>query len=171
MVEQWRYRANPSGQKNKICGNDTAQPITQSLGQPLTNDIRNFRAEVDGWKIRYLPIDGHGAGFIDIGRVVLVLCKDNATVLAALQLAAQKWPAGYEVSGSAEFMDQCCRLAAKHGLMITNPELQDLIEVERRKIQIDREAQKQPFWQQQMDTLAGLEILPLGEYPIERPSN
>jgi hypothetical protein len=130
MAEQWRYRANPSGQKNKICGSGTARPLTKVF----TNDIRNFRAEVDGWKIRYLPINGHGAGFIDKGRVVLVLSQDNATVLAALQLAAQKWPAGYEVSGSAEFIDQCCRLAAKHGLMITNPELQDLIEVERKRV-------------------------------------
>jgi hypothetical protein len=158
-AEKWRYRENPDGQQSKIHGIGTPQP-----GRV---DIRNFRAEVDGWKVRYLPIDGNGAGFVDKGNTVLILDLDDGTVLAALQLAAQKWPDGFDVSGSSVFLNQCCRLAAEHGLMIANPELQSQIEVERQKIEIAFDASKQLERQLQREIM-GESDGPVMEYPRER---
>jgi hypothetical protein len=160
-AEKWRYRENPNGQQCKIHGVGTPQPARI--------DIRNFRATVDGWKVRYLPIEGDGDGFIDKGNIVLILGHDDGTVLAALQLAAQKWPDGFEVSGSEDFLNQCCRLAAEHGLTIANPELQSQIEVERQKIQIACDAAKQLAGQLQREIMGEWERPQEREYPRERP--
>src|SRR3954468_21825631 len=54
------------------------------------------------------------------------------SVLAALQLSAQKWGA-ISVHGDRDFMRACVELAAEHGFKIANPELQEVIAAKRRR--------------------------------------
>jgi hypothetical protein len=61
--------------------------------------------------------------FRDRGRRIDVLgISDEAAVLAALQLATQKWGI-VSVDGQAEFKLLCAELAASHGVRISNPEI------------------------------------------------
>ena len=47
---------------------------------------------------------------------------DEASVTAALQLAAQKW-GSVQINGSEEYKQLCVRLAAQHNIKVFNPEL------------------------------------------------
>jgi hypothetical protein len=70
-------------------------------------------------------------GFIDKGRsIVLPTSIDSDTILAALQLAAQKW-GQFTVNGSQEYKSTCALLAATYGFKILNLELQDEISIKR----------------------------------------
>jgi hypothetical protein len=55
---------------------------------------------------------------------------DEASVTAALQLAAQKW-GSVQINGSAEYKQLCVQLAAKHNVKIFNPELKKDCDVAR----------------------------------------
>jgi hypothetical protein len=62
--------------------------------------------------------------FADMGQTIRVYQRDSETILAALQLGAQKW-GGVQVNGTDEYKRLCARIAAAHGIRITNPELRD----------------------------------------------
>ena len=66
--------------------------------------------------------------FRDTGLCIYVHAplEDEASVLAALQLAAKKWGT-IEITGSPAFLRLSIRLAAQHGIDIANPELQEEI--------------------------------------------
>ncbi|GHV53260.1 relaxase [Synergistales bacterium] len=67
--------------------------------------------------------DGAHAEFIDYGnKIVLGRKLDEAAILAALQLANQKWGSAI-VNGTDEYKKICVELAIKHNLKISNPEL------------------------------------------------
>ena len=67
------------------------------------------------------------ADFIDYGKKVVVSDRfDEASVLAALQLASQKW-GSIQIGGSEEYKNLCVQLAAKHGFKIANTELREEI--------------------------------------------
>jgi predicted DNA-binding protein (UPF0251 family) len=63
------------------------------------------------------------ASFIDMGRVIRVYKHDDETLLAALQLAQEKW-GGVKINGSDEYKRRCAWIAAEHGIRIANFELQ-----------------------------------------------
>ncbi len=65
------------------------------------------------------------AAFIDRGKVIRVYEQDDETLLAALQLGQQKW-GGVQLNGSDEYKQRCAEIAAKNGIRVTNPELQDI---------------------------------------------
>jgi hypothetical protein len=72
------------------------------------------------------------------------------TVLAALQLSAQKWGT-ITVRGDEQFKRTCVALAAEHGFKITNPDLQQAIAAERERLRTtkrpdpaDRQSRRQP---------------------------
>jgi hypothetical protein len=56
-------------------------------------------------------------------RIEVWQAQDEAAVLAALQLGAQKWET-LTITGPDEFKQLCAQLAAQHGFKINNPELQ-----------------------------------------------
>jgi hypothetical protein len=87
-------------------------------------DIRAFVAVVyDRWVDYRRADDPDGpAGFADRGHEIVVHAeRDQDTVRAALQLAAQKW-GRFQVEGDAEYRALCARVAAECGLPLGHPE-------------------------------------------------
>ncbi|MDR0651673.1 MAG: relaxase/mobilization nuclease domain-containing protein [Synergistaceae bacterium] len=72
------------------------------------------------------------AAFIDTGSLIRVYGTEENSLLAALQLAQAKW-GGAKINGSDEYKRRCAEIAAKHGIRVSNPELQDLMKEFERK--------------------------------------
>jgi hypothetical protein len=72
------------------------------------------------------------AAFMDIGRYIRVYDTEENSLLAALQLAQAKW-GGVSVNGTDEYKRRCAEIAAKHGIRVCNPELQDIVKEFERK--------------------------------------
>jgi len=121
LAERWRYRKNTT-QAASILGEDEPEPEER--------DIRDFTAQVQfSVKDRIAAIHycANNApdhiSFTDVGRRIDVWQQqDEAAVLAALQLGAQKWGV-LTITGPNEFKHLCASLAAQHGIRISNPEL------------------------------------------------
>ena len=100
-------------------------------------DIRNYTALNNGLGIAYYrENDRKNADFIDYGRRI-VINKDNdeISVLAALQLANQKWGAA-QINGTDEkYRQLCVQIAIKHNLKLSNPDLKKAVEEGRQKMQ------------------------------------
>jgi hypothetical protein len=94
------------------------------VGEPAASaraaDIREFTAEVKGWQIHYRHLGAPSAGpaFTDRGRHVAVHDFSRASVLAAMQLASQKW-GSFQVSGPGDYLRTCAKVAAQHGFHVT----------------------------------------------------
>lgn len=105
-------------------------------------DIRNYVAHIRGREVHYsrrvvANNSAHSAdstsrrapqvAFIDKGREIEVRdWRNDDSLLAALQLSAQKWGA-LSVTGSDDYKARCAALAVEHGFKIVNPELQEHI--------------------------------------------
>ena len=122
LAEQWRYR-------------DTETPGAAICGDgdeiPRKRDIRDFTAQVRqsphtlANEIHYSSrSDPSHISFTDRGkRIDVWQAQDEAAVLAAFQLGAQKWGT-VTITGPDEFKQLCAQLAAQHGFKISNPEFQ-----------------------------------------------
>ena len=129
LADQWRYRQRQ-------------QPMLEgpTFEEPTARDIRAFEAEVAGRIVNYRVAGkrGHPA-FTDRGRVIDIRdSTSRETVLAALQLSAQKWGT-FTVYGDEQFRRLCVELAVEHGFKIANPELQDAIVNERERQRAEHE--------------------------------
>jgi hypothetical protein len=121
LAEQWRYR-NAETTSAAILGEGDAVP--------RKSDIRDFTAQVRSAshtlanEIHYSSrTDPSRVSFTDRGkRIDVWQQQDEAAVLAALQLGAQKWGT-VTITGPAEFKQLCAQLATQHGIRISNPEL------------------------------------------------
>jgi hypothetical protein len=125
LAQQWRYR-------------DTETPGAAILGDgdeiPRRRDIRDFTAQVrQSAHTRLTEIhyssrsDPSHVSFTDRGkRIDVWQAQDEAAVLAALQLGAQKWGT-VTITGPDEFKQLCAQLAKQHGFKINNSELQQEI--------------------------------------------
>ena len=101
--------------------------------QPAARDIRAFTAVLDGRKVHYHLAGSRRAAFTDHGKTIDIHASRNReSVLAALQLSAQKWGT-ISVHGNREFMRICVELAAEHGFKIANPDLQEAIAAQRQR--------------------------------------
>jgi hypothetical protein len=120
LAHEWRYRER--------------RPATiegPELDPPSTRDIRSFEALADGSQVHYrLKGTRTPAAFTDRGRIIDIRDTRRESVLAALQLSAQKWGT-FTVHGSESFRRLCAELAAEQGFRIENPELQAAIEARR----------------------------------------
>jgi hypothetical protein len=123
LAHAWRYR-----ESSKVGGTlvgDRDDP-------PHRRDIRDFTGQVqltqDGKScVHYSQRDSGEISFTDQGRRIDVWqTNDEAAVLAALQLGTQKW-GSLTITGSMEFKLLCAEVAAKHGIRIVNPELQQVV--------------------------------------------
>jgi hypothetical protein len=127
----WRYREAPEAKAALFGDGDE---------QPLKHDIRDFTAQVKLGHgrtvgIHYTRRNTTEISFTDSGkRIDIWRMSDEASVLAALQLGAQKWGA-LTITGPTEFKLLCVDLAAKHGIKINNPELQTAIAKSSRTLQ------------------------------------
>ena len=59
---------------------------------------------------------------------------DEAAILAALQLANQKWGAAQINDMDKKYRQLCVQVAIRHGLKISNPDLKKAVEEGRKKI-------------------------------------
>jgi hypothetical protein len=121
LAEQWRYRDRETPGAAILGGGDEI---------PRQRDIRDFTAQVRlsphtlANEIHYSSRSKPSrVSFTDRGkRIDVWQAQDEAAVLAALQLAAQKWGT-LTITGPDEFKQLCAQLAAQHGFKINNPEL------------------------------------------------
>lgn len=100
--------------------------------QPQALPLDGFRAEECRYGVRFRGLDGKGAFFDSGSRIAVDAWQDQTAVLAALQLAQEKW-GSFSVYGPPEYLQMCARLAAEHGFKIKNPDLQDAIQAMRPK--------------------------------------
>ncbi|HVR01332.1 MAG TPA: LPD7 domain-containing protein, partial [Polyangia bacterium] len=117
LAQEWRHRERRP-----------AAIEGPAFEQPAPCDIRAFQAAVDGGRVHYHRNGERGRpAFTDCGKVIDIRdSQRRETVLAALQLSAQKWGT-ITVHGDAEFRRVCVELAAEHEFKIVNPELQRAI--------------------------------------------
>ncbi len=103
--------------------------------RPAPQDIRAFAPVVEGWHVHYRRVGERGSpAFTDRGKEIDIYDSNRReSVLAALQLSAQKWGA-FTIRGNERFRSMCVELAAEHGFKIANPELQQAIVAERKRI-------------------------------------
>lgn len=107
----------------------------QEQTHPAAHDIRSFIAEIQGGAVHYSAAENIEPAFVDRGRRIDVYeAHQRDHVLAALQLATQKWGA-LHINGSDDYKALCVQLAAEHGFKILNPELRPLVEEKREQIQ------------------------------------
>ena len=105
-------------------------------------DLRAF-SPVIGNKggVAYKTGNGNEAQFVDYGKLIVLSEKcDRAAILAALQLANQKWGSAV-VDGTEEYKRACVELAIEHDLRIFNPDLARQVE-EGRKSMTQRKGQE-----------------------------
>lgn len=130
QADAWRYR----GSAFLILSGETSVPA-------VVRDIRFFDAKIHNGAVHYYRRDGAkdcAAAFVDSGRKIQVQDADDTdSILAAMQLASQKWRC-FEVIGSDAYKRLCAKLAAEHGFEISNPELQEQIEQQRQNSKMNR---------------------------------
>jgi len=124
MFREWLQERSP-GESDRRRHRDrsslTIDGYAFVAGEP--QDIRAFMAAVDGGRVHFYRARDQHAAFTDRGKVIEIHhATDRASVLAALQLSAQKWGT-VVVYGNERFKRLCADLAQEHGLRIANPEL------------------------------------------------
>ena len=131
LAEQWRHRAS---EPQRIDG-DRSEP-------PTPRDIRAYTWKIHGQQVHYTRKEEAGrdgcVSFVDKGKSIDIYdWRNRDTTLAALQLSTQKW-GSFTVTGNDEYKAMCIKLAVEHGFKISNPELQESIQQERQRIQLER---------------------------------
>ena len=86
------------------------------------SDIRDFVGDVRGTHIHYSSSTSASA-FIDKGREIAINDCSRASILASLQLSAQKWGRFSVVGGDETFRTAVVELAAEHGFYLINDDL------------------------------------------------
>jgi hypothetical protein len=127
-AEKWRQRKN----KRILL---LEMPENTIIKEPQDySGLSSFSMTVTRQGVKFVHQDNPEAvAFIDTGRLIKVYGQEDASILAALQLAQQKW-GGVHVNGTGNYKRRCAELAVKNGIRIVNPELQDYIkELEREK--------------------------------------
>jgi hypothetical protein len=133
LAERWRHR-------------ERRAPSIEgpTFEQPKVRDIRAFSAVLNGWKVHYHLAGSRGdPAFTDRGKEIDIHQTRPETVLAALQLSAQKWGT-FNVYGGDVFRRTCVELAAEHGFKIANQDLQPAIDAERERLRREREREAAP---------------------------
>ena len=137
LAKSWRYRDNPEYELNRLSGDRYVEPEPQ--------DIRSYEAEVRGRQVLYRKKSSSGraqVSFVDTGREIEVHEADaRGAVLAALQLAAQKWGPNVTVNGTSEYKRLCAEVAVEHGIRLANLEPQMKREKEKQREEKEREKQ------------------------------
>jgi len=122
-ADEWRYRDHEDEIPARIVGDIRVDPDRRK-------DLRDFVAEIHGDRVAYHMAGRVSPAFVDRGdRIDVHDADDEAAILAALQLSAEKWGT-FQVTGSEAYKARCACLAARYGFTITNPDLQDKIREE-----------------------------------------
>ena len=122
VAGEWRYRRHST---QHLTGDIFKAPLA-------SNDIRDFVAEMGDGQVLYRRAADDSASFADSGKCIDIFdWRDEAVTLAALQLAAAKWGKVQVVNGDSEYTSMVVQLAVRHGIQISNPELEGEIAAER----------------------------------------
>ncbi|WP_082337838.1 TraI/MobA(P) family conjugative relaxase [Xanthomonas vasicola] len=134
-ADQWRYRNHgPDEIPARIVGDIRVDPVETRRRK----DLRDFVAEIHGDRVAYHLAGRVSPAFVDRGdRIDVHDAADEAAILAALQLSAEKWGT-FQVTGSEAYKARCASLAARYGFVITNPELQAVIRAESARLVTQR---------------------------------
>jgi hypothetical protein len=125
VANGWRHRKN--GHFIQLESPNLRSQESQESGTTQPKGLPGFRMSVTKQGLRfYREGSPKEASFIDAGRIIRVYAQDDDTLLAALQLAQEKW-GGVKLNGTEEYKHRCAELAAQHGIRIANPELQGFI--------------------------------------------
>lgn len=116
-AEKWRHRARYMDDKI----------FFTSINEGTNNkfqDIRGYSANIarNGVVFRSKSNPNYVA-FIDTGRRISVKHNDDSALLAAMQLAQQKW-GSIQLNGSDEYIKKCLILAIQNDIRVMNIELQ-----------------------------------------------
>jgi hypothetical protein len=133
MFRDWLQQRSPADTEQRWHHHGRSSPSIEgpAFVEPAPQDIRAFMAKVDRGKVHYHQGSDRHAAFTDSGKVIDIhRATDRASVLAALQLSAQKWRT-FTVHGDESFRRVCVELAREHGFKIANPELQRALGLER----------------------------------------
>ncbi len=94
-------------------------------------EIPDYECSVAGDSIHYKRHGQSEVSITDRGHHITVWDSDDEeNLLTAMVLAASKWQS-FQVVGDEDFKMRCVKLAAQHGLQLTNAELQPALEAER----------------------------------------
>ncbi len=131
-LDEWLQRNGRTDDLAQVRGKYRGSILgTEDHGeQAQPRDIRAFLADVRGSAVEYHRGD-HRAVFTDLGRRIEVHDgRDQDGLTAALQLAAQKWPGGITLTGSAEFRERVARQATRLGIRVADPDLEQVVNKE-----------------------------------------
>jgi len=110
--------------------------------QATPKDIRAYTAEVAGQCVHYLNAEG-SRSFTDTGRQIVVFdSKDPVAVLAALQLASEKWGPAVNITGNKEFKAFCVKVAAENNITLKDPALQKMVLQQREEFMASKALEK-----------------------------
>ena len=118
-AEKWRHRKN-----NKIILLE--KPYGEAMNKSVEYiGLSGFTMTVTSRGVKFASQDNSKAvAFIDVGHVIKVYDQSDGSLLAALLIAQQKW-GGVQLNGTDEYKRRCLELAARNGIRVANPELQN----------------------------------------------
>lgn len=149
-AEFWRYRESLPG---ILLGESENFEKPLHAQQQYRTEIIEWGRNEKGYKRRgyvYRESKTDAMSFVDTGRRIDVIAwQDEKTLRDALELAQQKW-GGATVNGSREYVNRCIDIAARYGIKISNPELQE--QIKERKEELARERQANEKIESKADT-------------------
>ena len=119
-ADSWRHRKNKKQLELHAPHDAHGQKDHEQKG------ILGFRVQPTANGVKFYSGDGNQASFVDVGQRIRVYRQDDDTLLAALQLAQEKW-GGVELSGSEAYKRRCAEIAARNSIRIANPELREMM--------------------------------------------
>lgn len=132
---------------------------------PVARNLHDFRAEQAGRVVHYFDLAGQRA-FTDNGRQIHVHTESDEALLAALQLAKQKWGTVHVGGRDDVFKERCVKLAAEHGIELKNPDLA----VQVRALRAEAATQKAAWAEQQaIDRRAAVQVAVQSQSLIVKP--
>ncbi len=123
-----RYRAQRNRQREDAIEGE-------EVSEQLLFTVASLRAEVDAARlvVIYRRADGVEA-FRDTGPRIVMRDRSDASLEAALRVAAQKYAGRIEITGSDPFRERAARMATRLGVAVHNPELHATAADERRRL-------------------------------------
>jgi MobA/VirD2-like, nuclease domain/Large polyvalent protein-associated domain 7/TraI-like middle domain len=146
-----RYRAQRNRQREDAIEGEEAT-------EQLIFTVASLRAEIDAARlvVIYRRADGVEA-FRDTGPRIVMRDRSDASLEAALRVAAQKYAGHVQVTGCEPFRERAARMATRLGIAVENAELQTIVSEERQRIaavvmgtrarQMWPERRRPPQWQ------------------------
>jgi len=124
FADNWRHRNN----KNFRELHPPKEFLMQKQEEKTINPgILGFRMEATSQGLRFYKDEAgtNQASFTDMGKKIRLYKEDDESLLAALQLAQEKW-GGVQLNGTDEYKRRCVEIATQNGIRIANLELKEI---------------------------------------------